>query len=107
MDESRKRSLTKCLLILTLVILAPGLAGATTGGAPMPWDTGLANLADNMTGPTARALIIIAIVVSGLAWAFTEHGTGGRRLSQIVFGAAIALGAVALLSALGITAAVI
>ena len=73
----------------------------------MPWDTGLANLADNITGPTARALIIIAIVVSGIAWAFTEHGTGGRRLSQIVFGAAIALGAVALLTALGITAAVV
>ena len=69
--------------------------------------TGLANLADNLTGPTARALILIAIVVSGVAWAFTEHGTGGRRLSQIVFGAAIALGAVALLTALGITGATI
>lgn len=73
----------------------------------MPWDSGLANLAENITGPTARALIIIAIVITGLAWAFTEHGTGGRRLSQIVFGAAIALGAVALLTALGITGAVV
>ena len=105
-----KRHLTPLRLFLTsaLVVLAVAPAAhATTGGAPMPWDTGLANLADNLTGPTARALILIAIVVSGVAWAFTEHGTGGRRLSQIVFGAAIALGAVALLTALGITVATI
>ena len=90
-----------------LALAASPAAHASAGGAPMPWDTGLSNLADNLTGPTARALILIAIVVSGIAWAFTEHATGGRRLSQIVFGAAIALGAVALLTALGITGATV
>ena len=104
------RSLRPALVSFTAVLLTLAVvpaAYASSGGAPMPWDTGLANLADNLTGPTARALILIAIVVSGIAWAFTEHGTGGRRLSQIVFGAAIALGAVALLTALGITGATI
>ena len=102
-----KRRLSPVLRLVPLVLLTASTAHASSGGAPMPWDTGLANLAENITGPTARALIIIAIVVSGLAWAFTEHGTGGRRLSQIVFGAAIALGSVALLTALGITGAVV
>ncbi len=102
-----KRRLSPVLRLIPILVLAASAAQASSSGAPMPWDTGLSNLAANITGPTARAAVIIAIVISGLAWAFTEHGTGGRRLSQIVFGAAIALGAVAMLTALGITGAVV
>ena len=50
--------------------------------------------------------MIAAIVIAGVAWAFTEHGTGGRRISQIVFGGAVALAAVSFLASLGFAGAV-
>ena len=91
-------------LVTTMVVLAvllPTVAQAAVSGPAMPWDEGLQALIDNLTGTVARLLVIAAIVVAGLAWAFTEHGTGGRKVSQIVFGGAIALAAVTFLAALG------
>jgi type IV secretion system protein VirB2 len=92
---------------MALVILAAmtPAASATTGGAPMPWDTPLQALLDNLTGPTARALVLIAIVGCGLLWAFTRNEEGLKKLGQIAFGGAIALGAVTLLASLGFAAA--
>lgn len=91
---------------LALACLFPAVAGASVSGPSMPWDSGLQALIDNLTGTVARLLIIAAIVVAGLAWAFTEHGTGGRKVSQIVFGGAIALAAITFLAALGFDGAV-
>jgi type IV secretion system protein VirB2 len=71
----------------------------------MPWDTPLQNLLANLTGPTARTLVIIAIVGCGLLWAFTRNEEGLRRLAQVAFGGAIALGAVALATSLGFAGA--
>jgi type IV secretory pathway VirB2 component (pilin) len=87
-----------------LTVLAPA-AFASSAGAPMPWDTPLQNLLDNLTGPTARALVLIAIVGCGLLWAFTRNEEGLKKLGQIAFGGAIALGAVTLLASLGFAAA--
>jgi len=96
------------LFLFALVLLfVPGVAQAAGGGPAMPWDTGLNNLVDNLTGTVARLMIIAAVVVSGITWAFTEHGTGGRKLSQIVFGGGIALAAVSMLTALGFTGALV
>lgn len=92
---------------LPLALLA-GLASpafASSAGAPMPWDTPLQNLLDNLTGPTARALVLIAIVGCGLLWAFTRNEEGLKKLGQIAFGGAIALGAVTLLASLGFASA--
>ena len=92
---------------VTLALLA-GLASpafASSAGAPMPWDTPLQNLLDNLTGPTARALVLIAIVGCGLLWAFTRNEEGLKKLGQIAFGGAIALGAVTLLASLGFATA--
>ena len=56
---------------------------------------------------TARLMIIAATVVAGITWAFTEHGTGGRKISQIVFGGGVALAAVSFLAGLGFTGAMV
>lgn len=88
-----------CLLVLA----SPAFASPV--GASMPWDTPLQNLLDNLTGPTARALVLIAIVGCGLLWAFTRNEEGLKKLGQIAFGGAIALGAVTLLASLGFAAA--
>ncbi len=98
---------TRFLLACLLVLLAAPAAHATTGGPAMPWDTGLSNLVNNLTGTVARLGIIAAIVIAGITWAFTEHGTGGRKLSQIVFGGGVALAAVSFLANLGFTGAMV
>ena len=90
-----------------LLLIATSTAFASTGGAAMPWDTPLQNLLSNLTGPTARALVVIAIVACGLLWAFTRNEEGLKRLGQIAFGGAIALGAVALTANLGFAGAVV
>ena len=103
------RRLSNTCLVAGMLLIAtfvPIGAEAAVSGPAMPWDEGLQALIDNLTGTVARLLVIAAIVVAGLAWAFTEHGTGGRKVSQIVFGGAIALAAVTFLAALGFDGAV-
>ena len=90
-----------------LTSLGARTALAAGGGSPMPWDTPLQNLLGNLTGPTARALILIAIVACGLLWAFTRNEEGLKRLGQVAFGGAIAMGAVAMLASLGFAGAVL
>ena len=90
-----------------LTLIGAGTALAAGGGSPMPWDTPLQNLLGNLTGPTARALILIAIVACGLLWAFTRNEEGLKRLGQVAFGGAIAMGAVAMLASLGFAGAVL
>lgn len=90
-----------------LTLFAVKAAQAAGGGSPMPWDTPLQNLLGNLTGPTARALILIAIVACGLLWAFTRNEEGLKRLGQVAFGGAIAMGAVAMLASLGFAGAVL
>ena len=90
-----------------LTLIGARAALAAGGGSPMPWDTPLQNLLGNLTGPTARALILIAIVACGLLWAFTRNEEGLKRLGQVAFGGAIAMGAVAMLASLGFAGAVL
>jgi type IV secretion system protein TrbC len=46
-------------------------------------------------------LITVAVIVTGLVFAFTEHGSGARRLSGVAFGGALALGALSFMTAVG------
>ena len=87
-----------------LLTLATTRAWASGNGATMPWDGPLQALLDNLSGPTAKVLVLLAIVGTGLFWAFTRHEEGLKKVSQIAFGGAVALGAVTMLSSLGITA---
>ena len=95
-------------LILGLALLALALpVFAAPSGPEMPWDQGLSNLVENLSGTVARLLILAAVVIAGLFWAFTEHNTGARKISQIVFGGAVALAAISFLAALGFSGAVV
>jgi type IV secretory pathway VirB2 component (pilin) len=74
---------------LTAVVAASGIAQAQAD----PWTSSAQNLKTAFTGPIATALIAVAVVVCGLVFAFSE-GQGKRQLSGIVFGGAMAIGAV-------------
>lgn len=82
-------------------------AAYAAGGDPMPWDGPLTALMNNLAGPTARVLVTIAVVACGLMWAFTRNEEGLKRLGQIAFGGAIAMGAATLMASMGFAGGVV
>ena len=55
-----------------------------------PWERAADNLALTFTGPLARSLALVAIVIGGLMFMFGEGGAK-RQISGIVFGGGLAL----------------
>ena len=76
-------------LFVALVLAAPALA-TTTSGTSMPWETPLETVQTSLSGPVAKAVGIIAIVVTALGFAFSEGGSALRKGIGIVFGLAVA-----------------
>ena len=76
---------TLLLLLQESVLLAQG-----TGTSP--WVMAVDELAKTFTGPLAKGLSLIAIVVGGLMFAYGEGGSK-RALAGTVFGLGMALGA--------------
>src|SRR5258708_18420163 len=75
------------LAVLGLVLLA------VPAHADSPWENAVDVLRTAFTGPIARGLSLVAIVVGGLMFAFGE-GESKRMLAGIVFGVGMAIGAV-------------
>jgi type IV secretory pathway VirB2 component (pilin) len=65
--------------------------------ASSPWERAAANLEATFTGPLARSLALVAIVLGGLMFMFGEGGAK-RQISGIVFGGGLALFAAQFLS---------
>jgi type IV secretion system protein VirB2 len=70
----------------------------TTSGTSMPWETPLQTVQDSLSGPVAKAIGIIAIVMTGLGFAVAESGSVVRKGIGIVFGLAIAFTATTFMS---------
>jgi len=73
--------------IATLAIL---LALPAAAFAQSPWERAANNLALTFTGPLARSLALVAIVIGGLLFMFNDQGAK-RQISGIVFGGGLAL----------------
>jgi type IV secretory pathway VirB2 component (pilin) len=58
--------------------------------AQAPWERAASNLEATFTGPLARSLALVAIVIGGLMFMFGEGGAK-RQISGIVFGGGLAL----------------
>lgn len=82
-------------LVLVLAIVA-GMVPAAAQAAS-PWENAVNVLQTAFTGPIARGLSLVAIVVGGLMFAFGE-GESKRMLAGIVFGVGMAIGAVNFIS---------
>jgi type IV secretory pathway VirB2 component (pilin) len=78
-----------------IVASAPAFATATFAQAAgnSPWENAVNVLQTAFTGPIAKGLALIAIVVGGLTFAFGEGG-GKRTFAGIVFGLGMAVLAV-------------
>ena len=86
-DSQTRRSGSPRILLgaWMAIILAPTLVFAQS-----PWERAAANLALSFTGPLARSLALVAIVIGGLMFMFGEAGAK-RQISGIVFGGGLAL----------------
>ena len=73
------------LLVTAVLVLLPRLTFAQS-----PWERAAGNLERTFTGPLARSLALVAIVVGGLTFMFGEMGAK-RQLAGIVFGGGLAL----------------
>ena len=66
----------------------------------LPWETPLQKVMQSISGPVAKILGVIVIVLAGLGLAFGEVGSGVKRLLQVVLGLAIAFSAASIISGL-------
>ena len=69
----------------TMLLILPRLAFAQA-----PWERAASNLEQTFTGPLARSLALVSIVIGGLMFMFGEAGAK-RQISGIVFGGGLAL----------------
>ena len=99
-DNRRVAILPVCWSLLLLGGISSIAEAAATGPA-MPWDGPLNTILTSLSGTVAHVLITVAVIVTGLVFAFTEHGSGARRLFGVAFGGAIALGALSFMTAVG------
>jgi type IV secretory pathway VirB2 component (pilin) len=67
------------------ILLFPSLVFAQS-----PWERAASNLERTFTGPLARSLALVAIVIGGLLFMYGEAGAK-RQISGIVFGGGLAL----------------
>lgn len=80
-------------LAAPIAALASLLIAAPLRAQQDPWEQAVQVLQTAFTGPIAKGLSLVAIVVGGLMFAFGE-GQSKRALSGIIFGVGMAIGAV-------------
>jgi type IV secretion system protein VirB2 len=66
---------------------------AWASGTGMPWETPMTQIENSLTGPVAKALGVFAIVMFGVMFAFSEHGSSLRKGMAILMGISIAFAA--------------
>ena len=82
--ETRPK-VNRIAIAVVTVLLLPTIAFAQS-----PWERAASNLELTFTGPLARSLALVAIVIGGLMFMFGEGGAK-RQISGIVFGGGLAL----------------
>ena len=88
----RTRHDTSFIRVALRTATQAAVAGLVSGvvHAQSPWERAASNLEASFTGPLARSLALVAIVLGGLMFMFGEGGAK-RQISGIVFGGGLAL----------------
>ena len=63
---------------------------AYAAGSGMPWEAPLQMFVDSVTGPIARGAAVIAIVLVGIGFAFSESGSAAQKLAKVGLGLCLA-----------------
>ena len=84
LQATRAAAKRLCVIVVTMMVFAK-LALAQS-----PWERAASNLEASFTGPLARSLALVAVVIGGLMFMFGEGGAK-RQISGIVFGGGLCL----------------
>ena len=97
--KSRAANARAAMLRRGSIVLGVALTVATRAFAQgnSPWENAVNVLQTAFTGPIAKGLALVAIVIGGLTFAFGEGG-GKRTFAGLVFGLGMAVLAVNFLS---------
>ena len=76
--------------VVFLVVIVAVITATIAVHAQSPWERAALNLEATFTGPLARSLALVAIVVGGLMFMFGEGGAK-RQIAGITFGGGLAL----------------
>jgi type IV secretory pathway VirB2 component (pilin) len=96
------------LLLIAVFFHSIAAHAAAAGGGNLPWDTPLDTLKNDLTGPVAFTISLLAMVACGAALVFGgEINEFVRRIIMLVLVCAFIVGVSNLASALGITGAIV
>jgi type IV secretory pathway VirB2 component (pilin) len=104
------RSWLPCLVLALAITVSfhPIAAQAATAGGNLPWDTPLTTLRNDITGPVAFTISLLAMVACGAALVFGgEINEFVRRIIMLVLVCAFIVGVTNLASSLGIAGAIV
>ena len=76
------------------------LTQVTVASAGLPWDTTLSTVESDMTGPVAKILSVVAVVIAGVGFAHSEDGSWKRTGFKVGLGVTLAMAAAAWVNAL-------
>ncbi len=102
-DPVRCRRWALSAAALFVFLLLPDVVFAGTVGGTGPWVTAVAALCNAFDGPIGRGLVMVAVIIGGLMFAFGEGGSKSA-IAGLVFGAGMVLGAPQFLTWIGLTA---
>ena len=78
---------------LSMLLLAAAIFPQLLAAQTSPWLQAVTVLQTAFTGPIARGLSLVSIVIGGLMFAFGEGGSK-QAMAGIIFGVGMAIGAV-------------
>jgi type IV secretion system protein TrbC len=81
------------LATMAIVLSVAANSFAAGSGTPMPWEGPLQTILSSITGPVAKVFGVIAIVMVGLAIAYSEGGGMLKKILNVVMGLCIAFSA--------------
>lgn len=92
------------LILAAAVVLAfaPFPALASVGGGTLPWDAPLTTFVNGLSNGTVKTLLVLAAIVAGLVYMWTDHSQGWRWISKVIAGGCVALFATSFLASLGV-----
>src|SRR6266568_1999808 len=92
-ELTRVETTTRMVARLVVLTIAAVALAPLAAYAQSPWESAVNVMQISFTGPIARGLSLISIVIGGVTFAFGE-GQSKRLLAGIVFGVGMAIGAV-------------
>ena len=89
--KMKSMSVRVAYLLASAMAVLPAVGHAASTGAP--WEAPLQTFLNSLTGPIAQMVGVAAVVVAGFSIAFSEGGSGLRKLVWVAMGLSIAFAA--------------